>query len=116
LNTETGEISPDRGNHAIRVTRGGRTNPAIPRRVRYPVATWLVRGYMAGPGMRSRTAGSSASRVPGSRAARADRAAFRDEPGTHTRGAVLQQSIFAGAGGSRVQSWQSWRVTLRHFR
>src|SRR6266568_8072943 len=34
LNTETGEISPDRGNHAIRVTGAGRTHPAIPRRVR----------------------------------------------------------------------------------
>jgi hypothetical protein len=35
LNTETGEISPDRGNHAIRVTRPGRMYPAIPLRVRY---------------------------------------------------------------------------------
>ena len=42
LNTETGEISPDRGNHA---TGAGRTHPAIPRRVRYLVrylaCTWL---------------------------------------------------------------------------
>ena len=37
LNTETGAISPDRGNHAIRVTRTGRPHPAIPRRVRYMV-------------------------------------------------------------------------------
>src|ERR1700721_2314496 len=31
------------------------------------------------------------------------RAAFRNELGTHARGAVLQESIFAGAGGPRVQ-------------
>jgi hypothetical protein len=45
LNTETGEISPDRGNHAIKVTQLGRTYPGIPRRVRYLVrylaCTWL---------------------------------------------------------------------------
>jgi site-specific DNA recombinase len=29
LNTETGEISPDRGNHAIKVTRAGPAYPAI---------------------------------------------------------------------------------------
>jgi len=34
LNTETGEISPDRGNHAIKVTRGGPAQPPIRRRVR----------------------------------------------------------------------------------
>jgi hypothetical protein len=34
LNTETGEISPDRGNHAIKVTGAGRMHPGIPRRVR----------------------------------------------------------------------------------
>jgi hypothetical protein len=42
LNTETGAISPDRGNHAIRVTRAGRTHPVIPRRVRFYSATWHV--------------------------------------------------------------------------
>jgi hypothetical protein len=41
--------------------------------------------YAAGPGICSRTAGCSAVRVPGSRAARADRAAFSDELGTHAR-------------------------------
>ena len=45
LNTETGEISPDRGNHAIRVTQPGRTHPGIPQRVRYLVCylacVWL---------------------------------------------------------------------------
>jgi hypothetical protein len=103
LNTETGAISPDRGNHAIRGTRGGRTNPAIPRRVRYPVrylaCTWLCgrSGHLL-PHRWQR-----APRVPGSRAARADRAAFRDELGTHARGAVLRESICAGAGGPRVQ-------------
>jgi len=53
LNTETGEISPDRGNHAIRVTRPGRTHPAIPRRVRYPVrylaCAWLDRAGRSRP-------------------------------------------------------------------
>src|SRR5580693_9676442 len=34
LNTETGAISPDRGNHAIKVTRAGRAGPDIRRRVR----------------------------------------------------------------------------------
>jgi hypothetical protein len=34
LNTETGAISLDRGNHAIRVTRAGPAGPAIRRRVR----------------------------------------------------------------------------------
>jgi hypothetical protein len=28
----------------------------------------------------------------------------------------VSESIFAGSGGSRVQSWSSWRVTLGHFR
>jgi len=37
LNTETGAISPDRGNHAIRVTRSGQECPGGPRRVRYSV-------------------------------------------------------------------------------
>jgi len=37
LNTETGAISPDRGNHAIKVTRPGRMRPAIPRPVRHLV-------------------------------------------------------------------------------
>ncbi len=36
-NPETGAISPDRGNHAIRVTRAGRERSGIPRRVRYLV-------------------------------------------------------------------------------
>ena len=31
LNTETGEISPDRGNHAIEVTPAERTHPGIPQ-------------------------------------------------------------------------------------
>ena len=35
LNTDSGAISPDRGNHAATVTRPGRMRPAIPRRVRY---------------------------------------------------------------------------------
>jgi hypothetical protein len=34
LNTETGAISPDRGNHAIKVTRAGSARPPIRRRVR----------------------------------------------------------------------------------
>jgi hypothetical protein len=37
LNTETSAISPDRGNHAIRVTRAARTHSAIQLRVRYLV-------------------------------------------------------------------------------
>ena len=37
LNTETGAISPDRGNHAIKVTRPGQIRPVIPRRVRHMV-------------------------------------------------------------------------------
>jgi hypothetical protein len=45
LNTETREISPDRGNHAIEVTRAGRTHPGIPQRRestghRIGCATW----------------------------------------------------------------------------
>jgi len=68
-------------------------------RCRYPARTWLC----GRPGICCRTAGCSALRVPGSQAARAGKAAFRDELGTHARGAVLQESIFAGAGGSRVQ-------------
>ena len=45
LNTETDAISPDRGNHAIRVTRPRQTHPGIPRCIRYLVrylaCTWL---------------------------------------------------------------------------
>jgi hypothetical protein len=62
LEPHIGAISPDRGNHAIRVTRGGLTYPGILRRVPYLIATWLVRGYAAGPGICSRTAGCSAPR------------------------------------------------------
>jgi hypothetical protein len=51
LEHETGEISPDRGNHAIRVTGAGRTHPGIPRRFRYLVrhlaCVWL--GGRCGP-------------------------------------------------------------------
>jgi site-specific DNA recombinase len=47
LNPHFGAISPDRGNHAIRVTRAGRTHPVIPRRVRFlsshPACAWLRR-------------------------------------------------------------------------
>jgi Recombinase len=43
-----GLISPDRGNHAITVTRPGRTHPGIPQRVRY-----LAR-YLAFPWLRGR--------------------------------------------------------------
>ena len=47
LNTETGAISPDRGNHAIRVTRAGRAHPGTPRSVRslvhYLASAWLGR-------------------------------------------------------------------------
>ena len=53
LNTETREISPDRGNHATRVTRPGRTYPRIPRRVRYLVGylacTWLCGRWAYAP-------------------------------------------------------------------
>ena len=34
LNTESGAIPPDRGNHAIKVTEAGRTHPTIPQSVR----------------------------------------------------------------------------------
>jgi hypothetical protein len=69
LNTETGAISPDRGNHAIRVTRAGRTYPGIPRRVRYLVCTWLDGrcGHLLPHRWLQRPP------VPGSRAARAGR-------------------------------------------
>lgn len=80
-NTETGEISPDRGNHAIRVTGAGRTRPGIPRRVRYLVrylaCTWLCgrRGHLLPHRWLQRP------RVLGSWAARAGRATFHDELG-----------------------------------
>jgi hypothetical protein len=45
LNTETGEISPDRGNHAIRVTGAARPHPAIPRRVRCLVRHLACHGW-----------------------------------------------------------------------
>jgi hypothetical protein len=45
VNPRGGEFSPDRGNHAIRITRAGRTHPAVLRSVRYLVGhlacTWL---------------------------------------------------------------------------
>jgi hypothetical protein len=44
LNTETGEISPDRGNHAIGVTAAGPTLQMTPRSVRYCSATWPAYG------------------------------------------------------------------------
>jgi len=55
VNTETGEISPDRGNHAISVTGAGRTHPAIPRRVRY-LSRYLARAWLGRqvPGICSR--------------------------------------------------------------
>ena len=58
LNTETGDISPDRGNHAIRVTGTGRTHLDILRSVRclacHLACTWLVtpdarNSWSAGP-------------------------------------------------------------------
>jgi len=51
LNTETGEISPDRGNHAISITGAGHTHPVIPRRVRYMLfyLACMPLGGTAGP-------------------------------------------------------------------
>jgi hypothetical protein len=88
LNTETGAISPDRGNHAIRVTETGRTHPGIPRRVRYLVCTWL--DGQCGHLLPHRWLQPGLCGPAG--------AAFRDELVTHAQGAVLQESIFAGAG------------------
>jgi hypothetical protein len=88
LNTETGAISPDRGNHAIRVTETGRTHPGIPRRVRYLVCTWL--DGQCGHLLPHRWLQPGLCGPAG--------AAFRDELVTHAQGAVLRESIFAGAG------------------
>ena len=98
MNTETGAISPDRGNHAIKVTRAGLTRPDIQRRVRYSVrylaCAWLGRQVRA---ICSCTAdnnalGCSATGRPG-------------RPGipsvmsleTHA-GTVLKEDIFSDAG------------------
>ena len=60
LNTETGAISPDRGNHAIKVTRVGLTRPNDRRRVRCSVRclglyrpVWLVPGLCSRAGSRA---------------------------------------------------------------
>jgi hypothetical protein len=82
LNTETGEIAPDRGNHAIKVTRG-RADPPILRRVRYPVRylarTWLFgwSGHLLPHRWLQRPSGT---RQPG---CASGQAAFRDELGAH---------------------------------
>ena len=47
LNTETGAISPDRGNHTIKVTGAGRMHLDIPRRVRC-LARHLAYGWPGG--------------------------------------------------------------------
>ena len=47
LNTETGEISPDRGNRSINVTGAGRMRLDIPRRVRC-FACHLARAWPGG--------------------------------------------------------------------
>jgi hypothetical protein len=51
LNTHFGAISPDRGNHAIGVTRPGRTYPGIPRSVRYLVR-YLACAWLGAAGVR----------------------------------------------------------------
>jgi len=72
LNTETGEISPDRGNHTIRVTPAGRERPAIPLSVRCLLSDLACPWWAAGAGIIIRAAdsprycavsGSSALRV-----------------------------------------------------
>src|SRR5580658_10194921 len=74
VNTGTGETSPEREIHAIRVTGTGRTHPDIPPRVRYLRVTWPVRGYAAGAVLCA--AGCSALPALGSWATRAGRATF----------------------------------------
>src|ERR1700759_1576558 len=48
LNTDSGAISPDRGNHAIRVTCTGPASTVIQRRVRYLTYCLAYYGWTAG--------------------------------------------------------------------
>jgi hypothetical protein len=109
------EISPDRGNHARRVTRAGRTRPATSRRVRYLVRCLAWGGSAAGFVICPCAAGCSVPRALGSWVTRAGRATFRVELGgvrTRRRSAGAPSPVEAG---SRVQSRFSWRATCRHF-
>jgi hypothetical protein len=65
LNTGGREISPDRGNHAMRVTRAGRTYPGIPRRVRYLARCLASARQVRASGPAPPAAGPSATRQPG---------------------------------------------------
>jgi hypothetical protein len=68
LNTGGREISPDRGNHAIGVTRAGRTHPGIPQRVRYLARCLACAGLGGRAGIcsrsRARQADPGGSRLP----------------------------------------------------
>jgi hypothetical protein len=98
LNTGGREISPDRGNHAIRVTRVRWMYRGVPPSVRYLVrylaCTWLCGrcGHLLPHRWLQRP------RVPGNRAARAGRAAFGAELGTHTQGTVAQERVWRRPG------------------
>jgi hypothetical protein len=61
-------------------------------------AIWSVRGWTAGAGICSRTAGCSALRYLAAGLRGQAGAVFRDELLRHAQGAVWQESIFAGAG------------------
>jgi hypothetical protein len=95
LNTETGEISPDRGNHAIRVTRPRQMHPGIPRRVRYLVrrlaCTWLRGrcGRLPSAPLGSGAPGYSASELRGR--------ALREQLGDACERGRLWEGIFAAA-------------------
>ena len=109
LNPETGEISPDRGNHAIKVTRAGLARTNILRGVRLVCSAWPVHG-------RGGRRGTSQHRGwPRDRRARALRdaqqlgsalahaATFRDERGdAHAQvTAVISSPICAAAFACR---------------
>ena len=96
LNTETGEISPDRGNHAIRVTGAGRRD----RVFRGVFAIWPPSGLHVDvlQGLSS-AAGCGAPRARRSWATRAGRATFRAELEGDRARRRSAGSIFAGAGG-----------------
>ena len=112
MNPESGAISPDQGNHAIKVTGAGRTHPAVPRSVRY-LFRHLACAWLGGRCGAVCSAADYIARLPRPAAAvrrgcsangLAGRSGFtfRDEDGTCGAG----NRLLRFAGWSRARPWR----------
>jgi hypothetical protein len=125
LNTETGEISPDRGNHATKVTRAGLVRPPIRRRVRcsarHLACTWLGgRCGVSAPAPLTAAVRVSAlaAALPGGAPVAGSRGpvrvTFRDERSEHAQVTARYAFWQPGTGSRRSAPRRTFCRTRRH--